>query len=195
MLGLRPATFRNPNFRRQGAVRFSLRSLQPRPHIIIAAHKNLPASGPESPYFPHFLAALQHSGIDERSGAMAAKAFALLRYPEFPGRCAPKPPARGEPALRRLAGKWCLGADSNHRHADFQSAALPTELPRPRPVWRRSGLRAENRLARLHRPASGQEGRSIREGACPCPAAFGYSVSSSLKEGSSPSSGSAAGMA
>ena len=29
-------------------------------------------------------------------------------------------------------GKWCLGADSNHRHADFQSAALPTELPRRR---------------------------------------------------------------
>ena len=26
-------------------------------------------------------------------------------------------------------GKWCPGADSNHRHADFQSAALPTELP------------------------------------------------------------------
>ncbi|GEM_PF-3249460 len=25
---------------------------------------------------------------------------------------------------------WCLGADLNHRHADFQSAALPTELPR-----------------------------------------------------------------
>ena len=25
---------------------------------------------------------------------------------------------------------WCLGAESNHRHADFQSAALPTELPR-----------------------------------------------------------------
>ena len=30
-------------------------------------------------------------------------------------------------------GRWCLGADSNHRHADFQSAALPTELPRPGP--------------------------------------------------------------
>jgi hypothetical protein len=27
--------------------------------------------------------------------------------------------------------KWCLGTDSNRRHADFQSAALPTELPRP----------------------------------------------------------------
>ena len=25
--------------------------------------------------------------------------------------------------------QWCPGADSNHRHADFQSAALPTELP------------------------------------------------------------------
>ena len=28
--------------------------------------------------------------------------------------------------LRKL---WCPGAESNHRHADFQSAALPTELP------------------------------------------------------------------
>ena len=25
---------------------------------------------------------------------------------------------------------WCLGAESNHRHVDFQSTALPTELPR-----------------------------------------------------------------
>ena len=25
---------------------------------------------------------------------------------------------------------WCLGAESNHRHGDFQSPALPTELPR-----------------------------------------------------------------
>jgi hypothetical protein len=24
---------------------------------------------------------------------------------------------------------WCPGADLNHRHADFQSTALPTELP------------------------------------------------------------------
>ena len=31
-------------------------------------------------------------------------------------------------------GVWCLGAESNHRQADFQSAALPTELPRH--VWR-----------------------------------------------------------
>ena len=25
---------------------------------------------------------------------------------------------------------WCLGAELNHRHGDFQSPALPTELPR-----------------------------------------------------------------
>ena len=31
-------------------------------------------------------------------------------------------------------GVWCLGAESNHRQADFQSAALPTELPRH--LWR-----------------------------------------------------------
>ena len=36
----------------------------------------------------------------------------------------------GAPSNARKGG-WCLGADSNHRHADFQSAALPTELPRP----------------------------------------------------------------
>ncbi len=27
---------------------------------------------------------------------------------------------------------WCPGAESNHRHCDFQSHALPTELPGPR---------------------------------------------------------------
>jgi hypothetical protein len=30
-----------------------------------------------------------------------------------------------------IVGCWCPGAESNHRHADFQSAALPTELPGP----------------------------------------------------------------
>ena len=25
---------------------------------------------------------------------------------------------------------WCFGAESNHRHGDFQSPALPTELPK-----------------------------------------------------------------
>ena len=30
--------------------------------------------------------------------------------------------------LKYLRKTWCPEADSNHRHADFQSAALPTEL-------------------------------------------------------------------
>ena len=39
----------------------------------------------------------------------------------------------GKVALYQLSyyRMWCLGAELNHRHADFQSAALPTELPRP----------------------------------------------------------------
>ena len=36
-------------------------------------------------------------------------------------------------------GVWCLGAESNHRQADFQSAALPTELPRQK-VATQNGL-------------------------------------------------------
>ncbi len=30
-----------------------------------------------------------------------------------------------------LALAWCPGAESNRRHEDFQSSALPTELPGP----------------------------------------------------------------
>ncbi len=35
-----------------------------------------------------------------------------------------------EASFLRYGGlKWCPGAESNHRHEDFQSSALPTELP------------------------------------------------------------------
>ena len=50
--------------------------------------------------------------------------------------------ARHDTALR----EWCRGPGSNWRHLDFQSSALPTELPR-----RRSSLRHSQRLARTHR--------------------------------------------
>ena len=38
----------------------------------------------------------------------------------------------GKVALYQLSyyRMWCLGAELNHRHVDFQSTALPTELPR-----------------------------------------------------------------
>src|SRR6266699_3676760 len=43
-----------------------------------------------------------------------------------------RPPFCGK-AARRGCGEW-PGAESNCRHADFQSAALPTELPGPTPA-------------------------------------------------------------
>src|ERR1700748_2167017 len=47
------------------------------------------------------------------------------------------PTRRGcEHRFPRTESTWGLGAYSNHRHADFQSAALPTELPRRRPPSR-----------------------------------------------------------
>ena len=44
----------------------------------------------------------------------------------------PRPPPWQGGALptELLPHAWCLGAESNHRHADFQSTALPAELPR-----------------------------------------------------------------
>ena len=33
------------------------------------------------------------------------------------------------PTREGVGANWWPGAESNHRHADFQSAALPTELP------------------------------------------------------------------
>ena len=46
----------------------------------------------------------------------------------------------GKVALYRMSYtrilKWCLRSESNQRHADFQSAALPTELQRHLPQMR-----------------------------------------------------------
>ncbi len=41
-----------------------------------------------------------------------------------PDLCIQKSPAESEACC-----VWCPGAESNHRHEDFQSSALPTELP------------------------------------------------------------------
>src|SRR5262252_9664820 len=47
--------------------------------------------------------------------------------------------------LFRAAGRW-LGAELNRRHVDFQSTALPTELPSRENAWRpvRRVIKAEN---------------------------------------------------
>ena len=50
-------------------------------------------------------------------------------------------------------GRWCPGTESNRRHRDFQSRALPTELPGPLlPRWARRAYRG--RLAALSSPSS-----------------------------------------
>ncbi len=36
---------------------------------------------------------------------------------------------RSSPVGRTRPGEWCPGVESNYRHHDFQSCALPTELP------------------------------------------------------------------
>ena len=50
--------------------------------------------------------------------------------------------------------RWCPGAGSNHRHCDFQSHALPTELPGRRPE-RCPGRAPVYSEARLPCPATG----------------------------------------
>ncbi len=63
--------------------------------------------------------------------------------------------------------KWCPGAGSNHRHCDFQSHALPTELPGRRPE-RCPGRAPVYSEARLPCPATGGFSRSqIRRIAIP----------------------------
>jgi len=44
-----------------------------------------------------------------------------------------------------LKREWCPEADSNHRHADFQSAALPTELSGRRRLAPQGRLNREDR--------------------------------------------------
>jgi hypothetical protein len=48
--------------------------------------------------------------------------------------------------------EWCPGAESNHRHADFQSAALPTELPGHPSGW---GLQPDRVKRQASRKAGG----------------------------------------
>ena len=42
----------------------------------------------------------------------------------------PDHPSLGTECIRHGLSIWCLRAESNRRHRDFQSLALPTELPR-----------------------------------------------------------------
>src|SRR5262249_29631497 len=69
-------------------------------------------------------------------------------------------PKREPDVLPNYAKKWWAGTGLNRRHQDFQSCALPTELPAPR---RRSriaeglaGVHARQRLRSRSRPRGGR---------------------------------------
>ena len=50
------------------------------------------------------------------------------------------PNGQPAPRVQKSNQRWCPGAGSNHRHCDFQSHALPTELPgRSRPAQKAGG--------------------------------------------------------
>jgi hypothetical protein len=54
------------------------------------------------------------------------------------------------PDIRDEEGKkWCRGTESNCRHGDFQSPALPTELPRRAKGMKGFFVRTPRRLSRL----------------------------------------------
>jgi hypothetical protein len=64
----------------------------------------------------------QHSA----SGAHQLVEFNLRRRGQPRQSRFPEPKSQGHGRFGRC---WCPGAESNHRHRDFQSRALPTELP------------------------------------------------------------------
>ena len=82
-------------------------------------------------------------------GQDSGLAWALIGEDDRAGLCVSKdrqPARRGHKNGHRARGfqkekglktaeKWCPGADLNHRHADFQSAALPPELPGHSHFW------------------------------------------------------------
>ena len=63
--------------------------------------------------------------------------------------------------------RWCPGAESNHRHEDFQSTALPTELP-----GQKRGIQREGRVLNprtLHASSNARPGiRPVSVGSVFC---------------------------
>src|SRR5215218_10293514 len=75
--------------------------------------------------------------------------------------------------LRRIEKEWCPGTELNRRHRDFQSRALPTELPGHRGAGRLRGGRvspAGRRKSSASR--SGTRWALLHQGTDPAPFLF-----------------------
>ena len=98
-------------------------------YSIIPARSLEPAGEKSFPYLPRRPEARQGGGeqTGQRDGKIGASDEARTRYLHL-----------GKVALYQMSYTrvWCPGPELNQRHADFQSAALPTELPGHR-MWRR----------------------------------------------------------
>jgi hypothetical protein len=154
ILDVRPRSFGNPLMRRQGVRRYRGLAKVPRPPIRTALHKSSSQSGAQNFHLCaklllrcgiYFAIAIQGRGFTRTIAAGCKTVGAASTW-------APRPGREG----------WCLGADSNHRHADFQSAALPTELPRRRPPSR-GAASIEEALSEVQR-APGQPSSSASSG-------------------------------
>jgi hypothetical protein len=142
---LRLGTFDNPVPQRQGASRAIMHSCAYWPgHVIVRRTTSQAVRRNNHRLMTLFFAATQHSPVPlSITAQLRPLCFSGRRYSfrrmrhRFDTSTRPQThkSARSEKPGQHLRdhgrGEWCLGADSNHRHADFQSAALPTELPRP----------------------------------------------------------------
>ena len=78
-------------------------------------------------------------------------------------------------SIGRNSGYWCRGAESNRRHHDFQSCALPTELPRPE--WLCGvGIHQSSKFYAQHQSVSRGQFRQQRSGGQMSPKCAGRSV-------------------
>ena len=84
----------------------------------------------------------------QKASMRGARAAAAIRA-RVPARLIGPPqswrPSSSWRASTGLERGWCPGAESNHRHCDFQSHALPTELPGPKHPALSGGRRQRRR--------------------------------------------------
>ena len=73
---------------------------------------------------------------DKQHFANTPKMGVFAKWSGKRGSNPPPPPWQGGALPNELFPRWCLRVESNHRHRDFQSLALPTELPRQMAIRR-----------------------------------------------------------